>query len=165
LIAVDAPYVDSSARTIEGSRPGSSTAAFWVAMRSLGIKGYSHIIGRCINLTRFLGGLLEDKGYQILHEIDLNTICFSLRKEGLTRNSINKLTSELHARMLADGRYLVSITNDVPGLRIRNKPWLEDSEKTNLTGIKAWIMNPQMSERDLESFVDVIEEKRKQLSS
>jgi L-2,4-diaminobutyrate decarboxylase len=163
LIAMDAPYVGSSASTIEGSRPGSSVAAFWVAMKTLGTSGYGQMIGKCINLTRFLGRLLKDNGYQILHEIDLNTICFSLRKEGLTRKNTNKLTTELRARITADGRYLVGLVEDIPGVRVRDKPWLKDSEKTSLAGIRVWIMNPQMNEKDLESLVEVIEEKRKQL--
>ncbi len=164
LIATDAPYVGSSASTIEGSRPGSNIAAFWVALKSLGKNGYSSIIGRNISLARSLGNLLKDAGYQVLHEVDLNTICFSLRKEGQPRKKINKATNDLHARIVADGRYLVSIVEDISGIRVRDKPWLKDSEKTSLTGIKVWIMNPHMNEEDLESFIHVLEEKRKQLT-
>jgi glutamate/tyrosine decarboxylase-like PLP-dependent enzyme len=164
LISMDAPYVGSSASTIEGSRPGSNIAAFWVAMKSLGEKGYSSIIERCISLTRFLGNLLKDIGYQVIHDVDLNTICFSLRKEGQPLKKINKATRDLHARIIADGRYLVSIIEDISGIRVRDKPWLKDSEKTSLSGIKVWIMNPHMNEEDLESFIHVLEEKRKHLT-
>jgi glutamate/tyrosine decarboxylase-like PLP-dependent enzyme len=163
LIAMDAPYVDSSASTIEGSRPGSSVAAFWVALKTLGTSGYGRIIGKCIDLTRYLGKLLQGNGYQVLHEIDLNTICFSLRKEGLSQNKTNRLVNELYNRIVADGRYLVSKVEDIPGVRVRDKPWQKDSEKTNLTAIKVWIMNPQMNEKDIESLVHVLDEKRKEL--
>jgi glutamate/tyrosine decarboxylase-like PLP-dependent enzyme len=163
LIAMDVPYVGSLASTIEGSRPGSSVAAFWVALKTLGTSGYGRIIGKCIDLTRYLGRLLQDNEYQVLHEIDLNTVCFSLRKEGLSQNKTNRLVSELHSRIVADGRYLVSKVEDIPGVKVRDKPWQKDSEKTNLAGIKVWIMNPQMSKGDIESLVHVIEEKRREL--
>jgi glutamate/tyrosine decarboxylase-like PLP-dependent enzyme len=133
-------------------------------MKSLGEKGYSSIIERCISLTRFLGNLLKDIGYQVIHDVDLNTICFSLRKEGQPLKKINKATRDLHARIIADGRYLVSIIEDISGIRVRDKPWLKDSEKTSLSGIKVWIMNPHMNEEDLESFIHVLEEKRKHLT-
>jgi L-2,4-diaminobutyrate decarboxylase len=163
-IAMDAPYVGSSASTIEGSRPGSSIAAFWVALKSLRQNGYSNLIGKCISLTRSLCSFLEDAGYQVLHEVDLNTVCFSLRKEGQPRKKINKATGDLCARILADGRYLVSIVEDISGVKVRDKPWLKNSEKTSLTGIKVWIMNPHMNEEDLQSFINVLEEKKKQLA-
>jgi glutamate/tyrosine decarboxylase-like PLP-dependent enzyme len=164
LVSMGAPYLDTSGSTIEGSRTGSGIAAFWVAIKTLGAKGYAEMIGKCIELTRYFGELLKDRGYQVIHEIDLNTVCFSLWTEGLTRNKANRLTSELHDRIIADGRYLVGMVKDIPGVTVRDKPWLRDSERTGLTGVKIWVMNPQMNERDIESLVDVIEEKCKELS-
>jgi glutamate/tyrosine decarboxylase-like PLP-dependent enzyme len=164
LISMGAPYLDTSGSTIEGSRTGTGIAAFWVAIKTLGTNGYAEMIGKCIGLTRYLGELLKDRGYQIIHEIDLNTMCFSLWAEDLTRKRANRLTSELHDRIIADGRYLVGKVEDIPGVRVRDKPWLGDSEKTSLTGIKTWIMNPQMNEKDIESLANVIEEKRRELN-
>jgi glutamate/tyrosine decarboxylase-like PLP-dependent enzyme len=153
-----------SARTIEGSRPGSSVAAFWVALKTLGKDGYNGIIGRCMSLTRFLGKLLSDNGFQVPHEIDLNTLCFSLYKDHESRRKLNKLTSDLYSRVIADGRYLLGKVEDIPGIEVRDKPWQQDSQKVGLTGIKVWIMNPYTSEKDLEALVDELNRKREELA-
>jgi hypothetical protein len=102
----------------------------------------------------------------MLHEVDLNALCFSLYKEGEPRKKLNSLTDDLHKRIAADGRYLVGKTDDVSGIRVRNKPWQkEDRERVSLTGIRVWIMNPYTSERDIEAFAEELNKKRKELTS
>lgn len=162
-IAVDAPYAGPYASTIEGSRPGSTAAGLWVALKILGVDGYSRIISKCIELTRSLAGQLGETGFQVLHEVDLNTICFSLFREGISRKRLNKLTSDLHARLMADGKYLLGKVEDISGVKIRDKPWQTESEKVGLTAIKAWIMNPYTSESDVESLVSELDQKKREL--
>jgi glutamate/tyrosine decarboxylase-like PLP-dependent enzyme len=164
LISMDIPYIGSRTSSIEGSRPGSSAAGLWVALKTLGVDGYSRIISGCINLTRKLGDILRDDGYQILNEIDLNALCFSLCREGESRKKLNALTDDLHRRVMADGRYLVGKIEDLSGIKVRDKPWMKTSETVSLTGIKVWIMNPYTSERDIEAFVDELNMKRKGLT-
>jgi glutamate/tyrosine decarboxylase-like PLP-dependent enzyme len=164
LIAMDVPYVDSRTSTIEGSRPGSSSAALWVALKTLGLSGYNKIIDSCISLTRKLAMNLRDAGYQILHEIDLNVLCFSLYREGESRKKLNVLTDDLYRKVIAGGRYLVGKTEDMSGIKVRNKPWEKGSERVPLTGIRVWIMNPYTSERDIEAFVDELDMRRKELA-
>ncbi|WXG47619.1 MAG: pyridoxal-dependent decarboxylase [Candidatus Atabeyarchaeum deiterrae] len=164
FLATDVPYVDSCASTIEGSRPGSSAAGFWVALKTLGRDGYNRIIGRCISLTKTLGNLLNDAGYQVLHEVDLNTVCFALKKEREPRKKLNRLTSELQNRVTAKGKYLTGKVDDVSGIMVKDRPWQNSSEKVSLTGIRVWIMNPQIDEHDLELLIGELNERRKQLT-
>jgi L-2,4-diaminobutyrate decarboxylase len=163
-IAVNTPYAGPCASTIEGSRPGSSAAGLWVALKILGVDGYIHIISELIELTRSLARQLGEAGFQVLHEVDLNTICFSLYSEGISRKRLNKLTSDLHSRLMADGKYLLGKVEDVSGVKVRDKPWQTDSEKVGLTAIKAWIMNPYTSESDLESLVSELDQKKRELA-
>jgi glutamate/tyrosine decarboxylase-like PLP-dependent enzyme len=166
LVSMDVPYLGSRTSSIEGSRPGFSAAGLWVALKTLGANGYSKIISKSIALTRKLADILRDAGYQMLHEVDLNALCFSLYKEGEPRKKLNSLTDDLHKRIAADGRYLVGKTDDVSGIRVRNKPWQkEDRESVSLTGIRVWIMNPYTSERDIEAFAEELNKKRKELTS
>jgi glutamate/tyrosine decarboxylase-like PLP-dependent enzyme len=160
-IAINAPYVGSGANTIEGSRPGSGIAGLWVALRTLGRDGYNRIIARCIDLTKNLSGRLEDAGFHVLHEIDLNTVCFSLKIDGKSRRRINKLIDDLHTRITAEGRYLLGKVDDLCGVFVKNKPWQTDSERVSIEAIKVWIMNPYTTEQDLESLVSDLSEKRK----
>jgi len=163
LISMDVPYLGSRTSSIEGSRPGFSAASLWVALRTLGIDGYSKIIDKCVSLARKLAGILRDAGYQILHEIDLNALCFSLYKEGESRKKLNALTNDLHRRVMADGRYLVGKVEDLSGIRVKDHPWVKSSETVALTGIKVWIMNPYASESDIEAFIEELNKKRKHL--
>lgn len=164
VISTDAPYVDSSASTIEGSRPGSGVAGLWVALKTLGSEGYNRIIGECIDLTRKLADHLVDVGFQVLHEVDLNTLCFSIGYDGKTRKKLNRMTSDSHARLVADGEYLLAKVEDLSGVMVRDRPWHSSSERVKVTGIKAWIMNPYTTESDLESLVNRLHEKKKELS-
>ena len=161
---MNVPYLGARTNSIEGSRPGFSAAGLWVALKTLGVDGYSKIIGKCISLTRMLEGILRDADYQILHEVDLNALCFSLYKEGESRKKLNAQADDLYRRVMADGRYLVGKIEDISGIKVRDKPWQKDSEVVNLTGIKVWIMNPYTSERDIETFAEELNKKRKELT-
>jgi aromatic-L-amino-acid decarboxylase len=165
IMAIDAPYVDSCANTIEGSRPGSGIAGLWVALKTLGREGYNRIIGRCIELTKTLSNQLRETGFQVLHEVDLNTVCFSLKIDTKSRRGINKLVDGLHARIRAEGKYLLGKVEDISGVMVRDRPWQTDSEKVRVAAIKVWIMNPYTTEKDLESLVSYLDEKRKHVAS
>nr|MDO8134690.1 aspartate aminotransferase family protein [Candidatus Njordarchaeum guaymaensis] len=163
-ISMNVPYLDSRTYSIEGSRPGFSAAGLWVGLKTLGVEGYSKIISRCVSLTRKLADILRDAGYQILHEVDLNALCFSVYKEGESRKKLNASTDELHRRVTSDGQYLVGKIEDLSGIKVRDEPWEKRSETVSLTGIKVWIMNPYTSEHDLEAFVEELNRKRKEIA-
>jgi glutamate/tyrosine decarboxylase-like PLP-dependent enzyme len=163
-IAIEAPYIGPCANTIEGSRPGTGAAGLWVAQQTLGVSGYNRIISNCIELTKGLADRLREEGFQILHEIDLNTVCFSIFGDGIPRKKLNKSTNMLHTRVVSDGRFLLGKVEDISGVMVKDKPWQPDSERVGLTAIKAWIMDPNTRDSDIESLVDELLRRKREIS-
>lgn len=76
-VAVETPYVSTDKQTqLQGTRPGGAVAAAWAVHRTLGSAGFTKIIDRCMNLSRWLAAELEKKGYELVAQPDLTVVTF-----------------------------------------------------------------------------------------
>jgi glutamate/tyrosine decarboxylase-like PLP-dependent enzyme len=147
------PNLEEVMPTIEGSRPGTSAAAFWIAFRTLGFDGYRKLISRCLELAQYLAKLLDENGFQVLHSVDLNTVCFTVKHlNGQMRT--NEGISQLYKRMEEDGEFKVNFVSDFCGIRVRERPSESQSRHVGIRAIRTVITNPFTTESTLDRFVE-----------
>ena len=78
VMAVDSPYLTVKTQsTIVGTRLGASSAATYAIMKYFGKKGYSKLAKSLMDNTYFLKEGLENIGYDIVCEPELNIIAFN----------------------------------------------------------------------------------------
>ncbi len=158
LLRYEGPYLRGVAPTIEGSRPGAQAAALWVVLKSLGKEGYRALVERCLRAAEYFAERLVEEGYQLLHEVDLNIVCFSLTREGAKRIELNKLNRRVYERINERGRFRVSYIEDL-GVRVR-----EGCAEVPIEGIRVVFMNPLVTEGLVEEFLEELEEVSKRES-
>lgn len=147
------PNLEKVMPTIEGSRPGTSAAAFWIALRTLGFDGYRKLISRCMKLAQYLAKSLDENGFQVLHSVDLNTVCFTIKHlNGQMRT--NEGISQLHKRMEEDGEFKVNFVSDFCGIRVRERHSERRSRLEGIRAIRTVITNPFTTESTLDRFVE-----------
>lgn len=80
-ISVPAPYLAGggiSQATITGTRPGASTLATWALIKHLGFSGYLSIVGRVMELSRWLAERIKEvEGLSLVREPVLNIVSFT----------------------------------------------------------------------------------------
>jgi len=151
-------YLKNVAPTIEGSRPGGSAAACWVAFKVLGWKGYKHILGKCVDNARYLAKRLQEEGYQLLHEVDLFTVNFRATIEGKRHCEINKLNEKIVTEINKRNNFRVGFLEDLAGIRINDQ-----GKKYPIQGIKVVLMNPSITHETIENFISELKEITKNL--
>ncbi|MCC6056007.1 MAG: pyridoxal-dependent decarboxylase [Desulfurococcaceae archaeon] len=144
LLEYEVPYYEP-APTVEGSRPGSSAAALWVALKTLGKEGYREIIGRCIENAMYLEKRLREEGHYPVHEVDLNTVNFDVKCDTCNRRAQNKLNERVVEEINKRRRFLIGFIRELPGIKIDGEP---------LSTIHVEFMNPYTSEELIEEFID-----------
>ena len=78
VMAVDSPYLTVKTQsTIVGTRLGASSAATYAIMKYFGKEGYMEIVQKLMANTLFLKENLEDIGYEIVCEPELNIVAFN----------------------------------------------------------------------------------------
>ena len=78
VMAVDSPYLTVKTQsTIVGTRMGASSAATYAIMKYLGKEGYSKLAEQLMGNTKFLKEGLEDLGYELVCEPELNIVAFN----------------------------------------------------------------------------------------
>ena len=78
VMAVDSPYLTVKTQsTIVGTRMGASSAATYAVMKYLGKEGYSKLAKQLMDNTKFLKEGLEDLGYELVCEPELNIVAFN----------------------------------------------------------------------------------------
>ena len=78
VMAVDSPYLTVKTQsTIVGTRIGASSAATYAIMKYFGQEGYCKIAGNLMENTRFLKEGLEEIGYDVVCEPELNIVAFN----------------------------------------------------------------------------------------
>ncbi|MCE5215360.1 MAG: tyrosine decarboxylase MfnA [Methanobacterium sp.] len=76
-MSIETPYLTEDRQsTIVGTRTGASTAATWALMKYLGREGYQKVAGRCMELTYHLAEKIEESGFHLITEPQLNIINF-----------------------------------------------------------------------------------------
>ena len=78
VMAVDSPYLTVKTQsTIVGTRLGASSAATYAIMKYFGKEGYMEIVQKLMANTLFLKENLENIGYEIVCEPELNIVAFN----------------------------------------------------------------------------------------
>ena len=77
-MAVDSPYLTVKTQsTIVGTRLGASSAATYAIMKYFGKNGYSKLVKSLMDNTYFLKEGLENIGYDVVCEPELNIVAFN----------------------------------------------------------------------------------------
>ena len=78
VMAVDSPYLTVKTQsTIVGTRLGASSAATYAVMKYFGKEGYSKLANEMMENTKFLKEGLEELGYDLVCEPELNIVAFN----------------------------------------------------------------------------------------
>lgn len=78
VMAVDSPYLTVKTQsTIVGTRLGASSAATYAIMKYFGKEGYSKLAKDLMDNTYYLKEGLEDLGYEVVCEPELNIVAFN----------------------------------------------------------------------------------------
>jgi glutamate/tyrosine decarboxylase-like PLP-dependent enzyme len=162
IIGQEAPYLEGLAPTIEGSRPGSPSAAAWVATQTLNRQGYRELIESQLRRAKSLAAKLSDANYQVLHTVDLNTVCFSIKKEGESRNQINGWNAALRKRVIEQGRFNINLMKDLAGIKVRNR-MRESDYLVDIRALRMLVVNPFTTEDNIDSLLAELEYYRKKI--
>ncbi len=110
VMAVDSPYLTVKTQsTIVGTRLGASTVATYALLKYFGKSGYSKMANNLMENTHFLKESLEEIGYEIIVEPELNIVAFNHPKK-----SPDQLSEELEK---ING-WKVSVANCPKAIRI-----------------------------------------------
>jgi glutamate/tyrosine decarboxylase-like PLP-dependent enzyme len=95
-LSVTAAYLpQTDERTPSDFTPEASRRArgidIWAALLSLGREGVSELIDRCCRLARQFASGLEDAGFKILNDVELNQVLVSFGNDERTRAVIQAL--------------------------------------------------------------------------
>lgn len=94
VMAVDSPYLTVKTQsTIVGTRLGAASAATYAVMKYFGKEGYTKLACSQMANTRFLKEGLEEIGYRVICEPELNIVAFNHPKM-----SANELAEKLENR-------------------------------------------------------------------
>jgi len=115
-MSIETPYLTEKRQsTIVGTRSGASVAATWALMKNLGHEGYRKVAGKCMELTQLLASGIQDAGFQLVTEPQLNIVAF--RGDKMSVWDI--------AEQLEDKRWAVSISSYPQAIRIIVMPHLK----------------------------------------
>lgn len=164
----EAPYLKDLAPTLEGSRPGSNVAACWVAQKMLGKEGYQDYISHILEFTRKLEqAIRKSDNFQLLHQVDLNTISFCVNRKGIERRRLNELTIKLGKRIKDNNNFIVNTTDDLAKIKVKNVPGKDVSltELVDIKTIRIVVTNPLVKFEDVDFFIKEIEKQLEILES
>ncbi|HTX60730.1 MAG TPA: tyrosine decarboxylase MfnA [Methanobacterium sp.] len=78
VMSIETPYLtEESQSTIVGTRSGASVAATWALIKYMGREGYQKIADNCMQLTDILAMGVEDAGFKLVTEPQLNIVAFT----------------------------------------------------------------------------------------
>jgi tyrosine decarboxylase/aspartate 1-decarboxylase len=76
-LKTETPYLsDKQQYTFVGTRSGASAASAWAVFKTLGVEGYTKVVGDCMKITQILANGLEKSGYELLCPPELNIVAF-----------------------------------------------------------------------------------------
>ena len=83
-IQVRTPYLTSERNmSLSGTRNSASVAATYAVMRYLGCQGYKHVVGQCMETTRYLAKKLGSMGIEPVIEPVMNVVAARSRDPGM----------------------------------------------------------------------------------
>jgi tyrosine decarboxylase/aspartate 1-decarboxylase len=81
FIKTETPYLtDELQYTFVGTRIGASAASAWAVFKSLGMGGFTKIVGNCMKTTRLLTDGLKNASFKLVVEPTLNIVAFRSRQ-------------------------------------------------------------------------------------
>ncbi|CDG65738.1 MAG: tyrosine decarboxylase / aspartate 1-decarboxylase [Methanobacterium sp.] len=93
-MAIETPYLTEDLQsTVVGTRTGASTAATWALLKHLGREGYQEIATSCMDVTHKLAEGIEEAGFELVTEPELNIVPFRSRNM-----SVEELAQQLEKR-------------------------------------------------------------------
>jgi glutamate/tyrosine decarboxylase-like PLP-dependent enzyme len=154
----EAPYLGPLAPTLEGSRPGSGSAALWVALQTLGTQVYTSWVDHLLEFTaRLVKAFAASGKYQVLHKVDLNMVAVApIPTNGETRQVINSMVRAIRERIVAQGEFLINIDRHLSGVKVRNNHKYNDasSEIVDIEALRIVVTNPLVNFDDAQRLVD-----------
>lgn len=84
---------DPMNRTLETSRRARGTE-IWAALKSLGRKGVSDMIGKSCDLAKYFEKRLKEEGFEILNNVELNQVMVSFGSDEKTKAVIKAIQKE-----------------------------------------------------------------------
>ncbi|MBN2111224.1 MAG: tyrosine decarboxylase MfnA [Methanosarcinaceae archaeon] len=113
-LRVHAPYLTVDTQyTLTGTRSGAAVAATYAVMKLLGKEGYTKIVSRCMNLTRYLVKSAKDIGIRPVIDPVMNVVALDVPHP-----------AALRTRLSREYGWHVSITQDQKALRLVIMPHL-----------------------------------------
>lgn len=159
----EAPYLGPLAPTLEGSRPGTSSAALWLAQQTLGPDGYRALVDRLLRFTGELAHAFVKGGeYQVLHRVDLNAMAVApLPRHGESREEVNRLVRIVRQAVLDGGEFMVNHDRHLSAVKVVNRPGgTSDTDKklVDIEAIRIVVTNPLVQLEDAGRLVALLEE-------
>lgn len=113
-LRVHAPYLTVDTQyTLTGTRSGASVAATYAVMRFLGKEGYTKVVKKCMDLTRYLVKRVQALGIQPVIDPVMNVVTLDVPHP-----------TALRARLSREYDWHVSITQEPKALRLVIMPHL-----------------------------------------
>src|SRR5688572_5079383 len=156
----EAPYLGPLAPTLEGSRPGSGSAALWLATQTIGAEGYRSAVDRLLVFTEALVAAFKKSGkFQVLHSVHLNAVAVApLPQARETRGTINRLVRELREYVLQEGTFMVNLDRHLSAVKVLDDPGADDADILDIEAVRIVITNPLVRIEDAERLVEVMVE-------
>lgn len=155
----EAPYLFGLAPTLEGSRPGGSAAALWIAIQTLGIAGYRTAIDHLLTFTQNLATAFRaDGAFQILHRVDLNTVAVApLPHKNESREDVNRLVEAIRDRVKAEGEFLVNLDRGLANVKVQNGGRGDRKDVlVDIYALRIVVTNPLVNLNDSERLVKTL---------
>ncbi|WP_406655976.1 tyrosine decarboxylase MfnA [Methanolobus sp. ZRKC2] len=114
-LRVHAPYLTVDTQyTLTGTRSGAAVAATYAVMKFLGKEGYTKVVDKCMDLTRYLVKKVQEIGIQPFIDPVMNVVTLDVPHP-----------TALRARLSREYNWQVSITQDPKALRLVIMPHLD----------------------------------------
>ncbi|NNF08029.1 MAG: aspartate aminotransferase family protein [Candidatus Eisenbacteria bacterium] len=125
----------------ESSRRARSFST-WATLRAYGRQGYRELIEHHLDLAVYLGKRVDEVAHlERLAEVQLNIVCLRFNPGNMSEQELNNLNERLGEKLLEDGRVLCGTT-----------------KYKGMTALRPAISNWRTEERDIDFFVDVVQE-------
>ncbi|MDW7731989.1 MAG: tyrosine decarboxylase MfnA [Methanolobus sp.] len=114
-LRVHAPYLTVDTQyTLTGTRSGAAVAATYAVMKFLGKEGYTKVVNKCMDLTRYLVKRMQTLGIQPVIDPVMNVVTLDVPHP-----------TALRTRLSREYDWHVSITQDPKALRLVIMPHLD----------------------------------------
>ena len=112
----------------------------WISWRELGDSGWAKLVESYCRLAGYFEQKIDETSeLELMSSREWTNVCFRFNPGHLDDDALNKLNSELRARLMKDGKFLVSRSNIGQNVVIR-----------------AVISNPGITEQIIDSLMEVI---------